>query len=88
MSEHTLEQTITGGQEQKQNDNNTNTERSTSNNTARYRSINRNNNLATLASAARNFKGKIEDLSVIGKQYENTGVAWEVLQKEFAEYWF
>jgi hypothetical protein len=86
MSEQAPEQTMTEGQEQKQNDNNKNTERSTFNNTTRYRSNNRNNNLATLASAARNFKGKIEDLSVIGKQYENTGVAWEVLQKEVAEY--
>ena len=46
----------------------------------------RNNNLATLANAARSFKGKIQELPIIGKQYENVGVAWDILQKDLAEY--
>ena len=46
----------------------------------------RNSNLAALASAAQAFKGKIEELPIIGKQYESTGVAWEILQKDLAEY--
>ena len=46
----------------------------------------RNSNLATLASAAKSFKGKIEELPIIGRQYENLGVTWEILQKDLSEY--
>ena len=45
-----------------------------------------NNNLATLASAARSFKGKIEGLPIISKQYESAGVAFDVLQKAVSGY--
>ncbi len=51
-------------------DNNNNTTRNDSNN--RRRPNNYNSNLASMANAERNFKGKIEDLPVIGKPYEQT----------------
>jgi len=51
-------------------DNNNNTTRNDSNN--RRRPNNYNSNLASMANAERNFKGKIEDLLVIGKPYEQT----------------
>ena len=50
--------------------NNNNTTRNNNNN--RRRPNNRNSNLASMAYAERNFKGKIEDLPVIGKPYEQT----------------
>jgi len=41
----------------------------------------RKSNLAIFASAVRSFKGKIEELPIIGKQqYETAGVAFDVLQ--------
>ena len=46
----------------------------------------RNSNLTTLASAAKSFKGKIEDLPIIGRQYKNLGVTWEILQKDLSKY--
>ena len=45
-----------------------------------------NNNLATLVNATRAFKGKIEELPIIGKQYKNAGVDFDILQKAVADY--
>ena len=42
--------------------------------------------MEALASAARLFKGKITKLPIIGKKYENTGVSFELLQKDVSEY--
>ena len=45
----------------------------TNNNNNRNGNI-RNSNLATFASEARSFKGKIGELPIIGRQYESAGV--------------
>ena len=52
--------------------NNTTRNNNNNNNNNRRRPNNRNSNLASMANAERNFKGKIEDLPVIGKPYEQT----------------
>ena len=49
-----------------------NNNNNTTRNNNRRRPNNRNSNLASMANAERNFKGKIEDLPVIGKLYEQT----------------
>ena len=46
----------------------------------------RNHNLATIASAAKGFKGKIPDLPVMSKPYENMGAPFQIFQKELADY--
>lgn len=51
---------------------NNNTSNTTRNNNNRRRPNNRNQNLASMANAERNFQGKIEELPVIGKAYEQT----------------
>ena len=57
----------------------------TNNNNNRSGNI-RNSNLATLASEARSFKGKIGELPIIGRQYESAGVAFDVLRKAVSDY--
>ena len=69
MTTHT-QQTNAGG---------TRTNANNNNNRNNNRCNTRNNNLAALDTAARSFKGKIEELPIIGKQYEKKGVPFKIL---------